>query len=55
MSLTLTFGSLSVPVDQTALVVPNDNGSCFGTIEEWSDPQVEEYLLGSSFISLLYM
>ncbi|KAJ3751095.1 aspartic peptidase domain-containing protein [Lentinula detonsa] len=54
MSLTLTFGSLSVPMDETTLVLQSGN-VCVGTIEEWSDPEVAEYLLGSTFISLLYL
>ncbi|KAJ4499357.1 aspartic peptidase domain-containing protein [Lentinula lateritia] len=55
MSLTLTFGPLSVPMDETILVLQNGN-SCIGIIEEWSDPQADEYyLLGSSFISQLYI
>ncbi|KAJ3724315.1 aspartic peptidase domain-containing protein [Lentinula guzmanii] len=54
MSLTMTFGSLSVPMDETTLVLQSGN-VCVGTIEEWSDPEVEEYLLGSTFISLLYL
>ncbi|KAJ3997884.1 aspartic peptidase domain-containing protein [Lentinula boryana] len=54
MSLTMTFGSLSVPMDETTLVLQSGT-VCVGTIEEWSDPEVEEYLLGSTFISLLYL
>ncbi|KAJ3812729.1 aspartic peptidase domain-containing protein, partial [Lentinula aff. lateritia] len=55
MSLTLTFGPLSVPMDETTLILHNGN-SCIGTIEEWSDSQADEYyLLGSSFISQLYI
>ncbi|KAJ4485470.1 aspartic peptidase domain-containing protein [Lentinula aciculospora] len=54
MSLIMTFGSLSVPMDEKTLVLQSRN-VCIGTIEEWSDPQAGEYLLGSSFISLLYL
>lgn len=54
MSLTLTFDSFPIPVDETTLVIQSGD-LCLGAIEEWADPAAEDYLLGSSFISLLYM
>ncbi|KAJ3709465.1 aspartic peptidase domain-containing protein [Lentinula raphanica] len=54
MSLSMTFGSFSVSMDETTLVLQNGN-ACVGAIEEWSDPQAGEYLLGSIFISLVYL
>ncbi|KAK0446528.1 aspartic peptidase domain-containing protein [Desarmillaria tabescens] len=54
MNLTLTFGDLSVVVDESVLV-RNQNGQCFGAIEEWSSPSTTEYLLGSSFLASVYV
>ncbi|KAE9409410.1 acid protease [Gymnopus androsaceus JB14] len=54
MSLTLTFDSFPIPVDETTLVIQSGD-LCLGAIEEWADPAAEDYLLGSSFISLLYI
>ncbi|KAK0207868.1 aspartic peptidase domain-containing protein [Desarmillaria ectypa] len=54
MNLTLTFGGLSIMVDESVLV-RNQGGQCFGAIEEWSSPSTTEYLLGSSFLALVYV
>lgn len=53
-NLTLTFGDLSVVIDESVLV-RNQGGECFGAIEEWSSPLTTEYLLGSSFLSSVYV
>ncbi len=54
MNLTLTFGDVSFLVDESVLV-RNQSGQCFGTIEEWSSPSSTEYLLGSNFLSSVYV
>ncbi|SJL03208.1 uncharacterized protein ARMOST_06556 [Armillaria ostoyae] len=54
MNLTLTFGDVSFLVDESVLV-RNQSGQCFGAIEEWSSPSTTEYLLGSSFLSSVYV
>ncbi|PBK89254.1 acid protease [Armillaria gallica] len=54
MNLTLTFGDVSFLVDESVLV-RNQSGQCFGAIEEWSSPSSTEYLLGSNFLSSVYV
>ncbi|KAK0197908.1 aspartic peptidase domain-containing protein [Armillaria mellea] len=54
MNLTLTFGAVSFLVDESVLV-RDQSGQCFGAIEEWSSPSTTEYLLGSNFLSSVYV
>ncbi|KAK0506673.1 aspartic peptidase domain-containing protein [Armillaria luteobubalina] len=54
MNLTLTFGGVSFLVDESVLV-RNQSGQCFGAIEQWSSPSTTEYLLGSDFLSSVYV
>ncbi|KAK0475143.1 aspartic peptidase domain-containing protein [Armillaria novae-zelandiae] len=54
MNITLTFGDVSFLVDESVLV-RNQSGQCFGAIEEWSSPSTTEYLLGSDFLSSVYV
>ncbi|KAJ6573928.1 aspartic peptidase domain-containing protein [Mycena vulgaris] len=53
--LTVTFGSFSTSLDQSALVVKQADGVCVGVLQEWIDASATEYLLGSPFIAVLYL
>ncbi|ESK90247.1 aspartic-type endopeptidase [Moniliophthora roreri MCA 2997] len=54
MKLTLVFGELSVSLDERKLV-RRAQDTCYGTIEEWASPSANEYLLGSTFVSSIYL
>ncbi|KAF9014921.1 hypothetical protein BDQ17DRAFT_2907 [Cyathus striatus] len=54
MSLTVTFGAQSFSINEDYLV-QNLNGSCWGSIEGWSDENETLYLLGSAFVSSIYL
>ncbi|KIK68730.1 hypothetical protein GYMLUDRAFT_732025 [Collybiopsis luxurians FD-317 M1] len=55
MSLTLTFGTVSVTLTETQLVQQIGNSTCLGILEEWADESVTAYLLGASLISNIYL
>lgn len=54
MTLAVTFGNLTATLDERVLV-QEQGGNCFSLIEEWANPRVTEYLLGSIFISSVYL
>lgn len=47
------FGSLQLPMGN--LILKSADGSCVGAIEGWSDETVNDYLLGSAFMSNAYI
>ncbi|KAJ7356690.1 aspartic peptidase domain-containing protein [Mycena albidolilacea] len=53
--LTVTFGTFSASLDQSALVVKQADGVCVGVLQEWIDAKATQYLLGSPFIAVLYL
>ncbi|KAK0232884.1 aspartic peptidase domain-containing protein [Armillaria fumosa] len=54
MRMIFTINDLAVSLDESTLVV-NQNGQCTGVIQQWSSPLATEYLLGSSFLSSVYV
>lgn len=54
LQVAFTFGNLTFQLDEKSLI-RQENGQCFGTIEEWIMPSATEYLLGSGLISKLYL
>ncbi|PBL01378.1 acid protease [Armillaria gallica] len=54
MKMIFTINDLAVTLDESTLVV-NQNGQCTGVIQQWSSPLATEYLLGSSFLSSVYV
>ncbi|SJL17364.1 uncharacterized protein ARMOST_20914 [Armillaria ostoyae] len=54
MKITLTINDLAVTLDQSKLVI-NQGGHCTGLIQMWSSPEATEYVLGSSFLSNVYV
>ncbi|KAJ7226102.1 aspartic peptidase domain-containing protein [Mycena pura] len=54
-TLKITFGAFSTSLDQTALVVPRADGTCVGSLQEWANASVTEYLLGAPFIASIYL
>ncbi|KAK0207986.1 aspartic peptidase domain-containing protein [Desarmillaria ectypa] len=54
MKMILTVNNLAVTLDESTLIV-NQNAQCTGIIQEWSSPLATEYLLGSSFLSSVYV
>ncbi|KZT08959.1 acid protease [Laetiporus sulphureus 93-53] len=42
-------------LDQSVLISELSDGSCVSGIEGWTDPSVEEYLLGARFVSQVYI
>ncbi|KAK0456829.1 aspartic peptidase domain-containing protein [Armillaria borealis] len=54
MKIIFTISDLAVTLDESTLVV-NQNGQCTGVIQQWSSPLATEYLLGSSFLSSVYV
>ncbi|KAF5368923.1 hypothetical protein D9758_002969 [Tetrapyrgos nigripes] len=55
MSLTLTFGNASVTFNEDQLVLQEVGGKCIGALQEWANPSVTEYLLGSLYIANIYL
>ncbi|KAK0504551.1 aspartic peptidase domain-containing protein [Armillaria luteobubalina] len=55
MSFTFTFGNFITTLDQTSLLRSNQQGQCISYIEAWTDNNVNEYVLGASFISAVYL
>ncbi|THV04778.1 acid protease [Dendrothele bispora CBS 962.96] len=55
MNLTLTFGNVSVTLDKDQLVLQQGDGGCIGAIQEWTDPSIDMYLLGSLYIANIYL
>ncbi|SJL05356.1 uncharacterized protein ARMOST_08723 [Armillaria ostoyae] len=54
MKMIFTISDLAVTLDESTLVV-NQNGQCTGVIQQWTSPLATEYLLGSSFLSSVYV
>ncbi|KAK0506435.1 aspartic peptidase domain-containing protein [Armillaria luteobubalina] len=54
MKMIFTINDLAVTLDESTLVV-SQNGQCTGVIQQWSSPLATEYLLGSSFLSSVYV
>ncbi|KAF9005390.1 acid protease [Hymenopellis radicata] len=54
MQVAFTFGNLTFVLDEKTLVW-QQNGQCFGTIEEWRLQSATEHLLGSTFIAKMYL
>ena len=55
LSVSFVVQGESFPLDSTALIQQQNDGSCIGTIKGWPDPNVKNFLLGSSFISQYYV
>ncbi|KAK0198109.1 aspartic peptidase domain-containing protein [Armillaria mellea] len=54
MKIIFTINDLAVTLDESILVV-NQNGQCTSVIQQWTSPLATEYLLGSSFLSSVYV
>ncbi|KAK0471201.1 aspartic peptidase domain-containing protein [Armillaria novae-zelandiae] len=54
MKLTLTINNLAVTLDESKLVI-NQGGHCTGLIQMWSSAGATEYVLGSTFLSNVYV
>ncbi|KAK0482989.1 aspartic peptidase domain-containing protein, partial [Armillaria luteobubalina] len=54
IKLTLTINNLAVTLDESRLVI-NQGGHCTGLIQMWSSSGATEYLLGSIFLSNVYV
>ncbi|CAL1697102.1 unnamed protein product [Somion occarium] len=48
-------GSQTFTLDHNSLVIRESDGTCVSAIEAWADPNQTKYLLGSSFISSIYL
>ncbi|KAJ4473178.1 aspartic peptidase domain-containing protein [Lentinula aciculospora] len=55
LQLTLIFGTVSVTLTEAQLVQNLGNSTCLGVLQEWTSENVTQYLLGSSFISNIYL
>ncbi|KAI5119798.1 hypothetical protein M0805_006595 [Coniferiporia weirii] len=55
LSMALTFSGQLFSVDESQLIEPQSDGTCLGTIKAWPDSSVNNFLLGSSFISAFYL
>ncbi|KAH8799618.1 aspartic peptidase domain-containing protein [Flagelloscypha sp. PMI_526] len=55
MSLSVTFGRFTISLTEAHLIKKQSDGTCVGTIQEWSDQGVPEFLFGSAFISNVYL
>lgn len=54
MTFTFTFGNFAASLDENILL-RKSQGRCISYVEEWTDPDVSEYVLGASFISAIYL
>ncbi|KAI0075933.1 acid protease [Panus rudis PR-1116 ss-1] len=48
-------GDQKFTLNRDALMVKQDDGTCVSAIEAWTDPNKSQYLLGSTFISSVYL
>ncbi|EJD04479.1 acid protease [Fomitiporia mediterranea MF3/22] len=55
LSVAFTFSGQSFPLDESQLIEQQSDGSCIGTIKAWPDSSVTNFMLGSNFISSLYL
>ncbi|KAF5386536.1 hypothetical protein D9757_005917 [Collybiopsis confluens] len=55
LSLTLTFGGISTTLTESQLVYNLENSTCIGVLQEWANDNETGFLLGSSFISNIYL
>ncbi|KAK0189337.1 aspartic peptidase domain-containing protein [Armillaria mellea] len=54
MKITFTINDLAITLDESKLII-NQGGHCTGLIQMWSSSQASEYVLGSSFLSNVYV
>ena len=55
ITFTVLLSGFGYRLSKETLVIKTANGSCTGTIEGWTDSTVTNYLLGSRFISTVYV
>ena len=48
-------GGQTFTLDHNALVIPVSGGQCVSAIEGWSDESETTYMLGTTFISAIYL
>lgn len=51
----LVVGSQTFVLNPDSLIIPQSDGSCLSGIEGWTDTSQTEYLIGSRFISTVYL
>jgi hypothetical protein len=51
----MTLGDKTYALDQSALVLQNADGSCYGGLQAWADATESDYLFGAIFVSSVYM
>ena len=55
ISLAFTISGQGFPIDESLLVQQQSDGSCIGAVQAWPDSTVNNFLLGSNFISAYYL
>lgn len=54
-SFAFLVGGQTFTLDHNSLVIPVSSGQCVSAIEGWSDENETRYLLGTAFISSVYL
>ncbi|KAI0641149.1 acid protease [Trametes meyenii] len=55
LQFTVVIGQQSFSIDQSVLVVKQDDGTCLSIIEGFTDSSVTQYIFGQTFISQIYV